>query len=255
MTDIGTANGKASFGNLIIAETRKLVDTRASVWLLSITAALSLIIAGVSGWAVTQVRSGTVSWPSLVFFPAMPVNALLPVVAILMVTAEWSHRTALTTFVMTPRRHLVAAAQGIVAAAASVVATVLVLVLTGISWLVATTFQPSVTLIGANWKALLGATATTLIYVLVGFALGLAFLNAPAAIIVILLVPTTVLPMATIIKQLRAITPWINYFQARTPLAAGTIHGVEWGHLATSTALWIVLPVIIGLWRQHVRET
>ena len=26
MTDIGTANGKASFGNLIIAETRKLVD-------------------------------------------------------------------------------------------------------------------------------------------------------------------------------------------------------------------------------------
>ena len=214
MTDIGTANGKASFGNLIIAETRKLVDTRASVWLLSITAALSLIIAGVSGWAVTQVRSGTVSWPSLVFFPAMPVNALLPVVAILMVTAEWSHRTALTTFVMTPRRHLVAAAQGIVAAAASVVATVLVLVLTGISWLVATTFQPSVTLIGANWKALLGATATTLIYVLVGFALGLAFLNAPAAIIVILLVPTTVLPMATIIKQLRAITPWINYFQA-----------------------------------------
>ena len=101
---------------------------------------------------------------------------------------------------------------------------------------------------------MLGATATTLIYVLVGFALGLAFLNAPAAIIVILLVPTTVLPMATIIKQLRAITPWINYFQAGTPLAAGTIHGVEWGHLATSTALWIVLPVIIGLWRQHVRE-
>ena len=82
MTDIGTANGKASFGNLIIAETRKLVDTRASVWLLSITAALSLIIAGVSGWAVTQVRSGTVSWPSLVFFPAMPVNALLPVVTL-----------------------------------------------------------------------------------------------------------------------------------------------------------------------------
>src|SRR5205807_479430 len=36
---------------------------------------------------------------------------LLPVVSILLVTSEWSQRTALQTFVMTPRRGRIAAAK------------------------------------------------------------------------------------------------------------------------------------------------
>jgi hypothetical protein len=28
-----------------------------------------------------------------------------------------------------------------------------------------------------------------------------------------------------------------------------TISGDEWGHLATSGAIWLVLPLLIGIWR------
>ncbi|MSS44895.1 hypothetical protein FYJ43_02265 [Cutibacterium sp. WCA-380-WT-3A] len=254
MTGIATIDEKASFGNLIIAESRKFIDTRASVWLLSIAAILSLIVAAVSGRAITTHISGDLAWSVLFSFTVMPINALLPIVAILMVTAEWSHRTALMTFVMTPRRHVVTAAKGIVAAAASVIATALAIVLAAASGLVSTATKNSVILTGANWQALLGSTIANLIYVFVGFAMGMAFLNAPAAITVILIVPTTVLPAVALVDQLHPIIPWLNYLQAGGPLTTGTIHGVEWAHLATSTGLWIALPIIIGLWRQHVRE-
>ncbi|WP_227432004.1 hypothetical protein [Cutibacterium modestum] len=78
----------------------------------------------------------------------------------------------------------------------------LAVVLVALSVLAGTAINASATLTEAKWKALLASTAATLIYVLVGFALGLAFLNAPAAIVVTLVVPTTVLPPTALVKQL-----------------------------------------------------
>ncbi len=52
------------------------------------------------------------------------VSVLLPVLGILLVTAEWSQRTALTTFTLVPRRERIIAAKAAAGVALAVAATV-----------------------------------------------------------------------------------------------------------------------------------
>jgi ABC-2 type transport system permease protein len=54
----------------------------------------------------------------------IPVGVLLPVLGVLLVTSEWSQRTAMTTFALVPRRFRVLTAKPLAAAVLAVLGVV-----------------------------------------------------------------------------------------------------------------------------------
>ena len=96
------------FGTLVRAELRKTVDVRAARWMLFATALLAAgaqAVPLVFPHNVTQDRASYLTWA------ALGVSRLLPLVLLMAMTAEWSQRTAMTTFTQEPRRGRVLAAK------------------------------------------------------------------------------------------------------------------------------------------------
>jgi ABC-2 type transport system permease protein len=110
---------------LVLVELRKAVDTRAGRWLLVLIVLVAMagaILTGVTGSA------GDRNLVHVLGATSQLVAVLLPVLGILLVTAEWSQRTALTTFTLVPRRDRVIAAKAaagvLLAAAATIVCAI-----------------------------------------------------------------------------------------------------------------------------------
>ena len=47
-------------------------------------------------------------------------------------------------------------------------------------------------------------------------------------------------------KDLR---PWIDFANAQNPIIEADVTGKEWAQLAVSGFIWLVLPLVIGVWR------
>ena len=89
-----------------------MFDTRSGFWLIaSIAIAAVLAAAGVILFAAPAQLTYCTFAPAIRF----PVAVILPLIAILAVTSEWSQRTGLTTFTLVPHRGRVVLAKGVVA--------------------------------------------------------------------------------------------------------------------------------------------
>ena len=83
-----------------------MVDTRAGKWLLGLTVLLASAASSRPDRRRGSMADSYLTAPSLA-------SVLLPVVGVLLVTSEWSQRTALLTFVMVPDRNRVALAKAL----------------------------------------------------------------------------------------------------------------------------------------------
>ena len=89
-----------SFPRLTGVELRKMVDTRAGFWLQLIVAVLTLAaVVLVCIFAPTD----ELVFRDLFALAITPASILLPIVGILLVSSEWSQRTALITFTLVPQ--------------------------------------------------------------------------------------------------------------------------------------------------------
>jgi ABC-2 type transport system permease protein len=236
------------FRRLLSVETRKLFDTRSAMVM---TGVLILVCLG------SIVARGFVSgphWHTLVGTAGIGLGTLLPVLGILTVTNEWGHRTALTTFALEPRRPRVLAAKCLppllIAVAASAFAMLVAAPVTAV--------VANVQEVPATWEvdpaALLGWTATNVLVVAMGLALGLLFLNAPAAIVIGL--STTLL--WSVVSRLGAVggalAEWLDLNTNAAALVGGDLSGGDAARLATSMLCWIVVPMAIGVVRGVGKE-
>jgi len=89
------------FSRLVRVEWAKATDTRAARWLLAL---LTLSIAGMMLVPVLVPASFDQTYASYLQVASIGQVILLPVVAILMFTGEWSQRSVMTTFTQEPRR-------------------------------------------------------------------------------------------------------------------------------------------------------
>src|SRR5262245_39088965 len=117
------------FSTLLGVELRKMTDTRSGTALLAGTVAIS---AGVLAWKAGH-SSVPTSFDNYSRGTATFVAFLTPLLGLLAMTAEWTQRTALTTFTLAPGRLGVLAAKYLVAIALSVGVTVIGLVLAGVA--------------------------------------------------------------------------------------------------------------------------
>ena len=240
------------FSRLVRVELRKTYDTRAGFWLLTVIGLLVLLAE--SGLLIASaVNEEAVSFGDFVGVAAFITSIMLPVLGILLVTSEWSQRTAMVTFSLEPRRAMVFLAK---------LATGLVLTL--LTAAVATALGAICNVISFGlqgegswefgWNFFFGFLVVQSLTMAGGFALATLLLNTPAALVVFFVykwaLPGVLFALAAAFAWFKDVGPWINFQDALQPLSDMSLDtGAEWGHLLVSGAFWLVLPLAIGMWR------
>ena len=241
------------FARLVKLELRKMVDTRAGLWLIIATAAVTALVLIIQLWVgLSQDLSLTLR--SFMTGMNTPMGVFLPVLGIMSVTSEWGQRTALTTFALIPSRGRV---MGSKFASMMVVAVVAIIIGVALSSLANVLFA-ALDGTDAVWNTGLGGMAKYFLLHVIGMATGFAFgaliLNTAGAI-VFYFVYSFVLPGlfqlgAVLVGWIGDLQPWVDFSFAQTPLYDGSsMGGEDWAQLGTSGLIWLALPLAIGVWR------
>jgi ABC-2 type transport system permease protein len=241
------------FSRLTVFEWRKQLDTRAGRWLLIV---IGIVTAGVM-LLMGAVGDGNVSFEAFLMGTTTPLLMLLPIVAILAATSEWSQRTALTTFTLEPRRLRVIGAKTVSAVGSGVGFFVVAMGIAALAHLWVVQFRGA----DADWeitRATWGMLFMIALWMVGGIGFGLAFLSTPAAIVTYLVLPVVVSTVALIVTAWENVWPWVDLSTAAAPLTVdpdmaaelGMASGGEmWAHIGTASLIWIVLPLAIGILR------
>ena len=246
-----SATKPVPFGRLLSVELRKSYDTRAGRWLLIVMAAMVVIIE-VIVLSVTVTQDQPISFGDFTAAAAFMTSILLPVLGILLVTSEWSQRTAMVTFALEPRRPRVFAAKA-VAGIVLTLATVAVAIAVGA---VCNALYGSLQG-GADWtfgwSGLVAFVVTQVFAMLGGFALATLLLNTPASIVVFFIykwaLPGLFALGSAFMDWFADLAPWLDFQQAQGQLYEPPLTGEQWGNLVVSGLIWLVLPLVIGIWR------
>jgi ABC-2 type transport system permease protein len=229
---------------LTAVELRKAVNTRSGFWTMWGIAALIVAAALVNGLE----HGGRDATYTHVFHVALqPTAYLLPVLGVLLVGGEWAHRTTLTTFTLMPdrRRVLIAkACAGLVISTAALIGIALVAAIFTAAFGHAAGGAGTLplTLIAQGWVTLGG-------WMLIGLAFGTALLTTAPAIVAYLFLPNATTVVVTAIPSLSGAGPWLSAAQSTAPLTMHVLSTTEWAHVATTLALWVGVPLLIGLRR------
>jgi ABC-type transport system involved in multi-copper enzyme maturation permease subunit len=244
------------FSRLARVEFRKSYDTRAGRWLL-------ITIGIIVGIVEVVVLIMQLVHPSLIYFTDFAMIAggitslLLPVLGIMLVTSEWSQRSAMVSFALEPRRIRIVMAKWLVAVIWVFVTLVAMFVIAVVMTSISAAAQPDYT----HWSGYSSGTPHIAQFALVqvltmtiGFAFAALLLNTPAAIVLFFIywyaLPGVLGAIGTISDGLGNALDWINFQSAIGPFVDGTIStGEEWGKIFVSAVLWIGLPLLAGIWR------
>ena len=241
-----------SFGTLVKVELRKSYDTRAGLWLLIVTAGLSAL-AMVIVLLVAITQDVSTRFGDFLGTTSLTSQILLPIVGIMLVTSEWSQRTAMVTFTLEAHRARVIMAKLVAGLALSVLVSMIGLVAAVLANLVYAGVQGD-----ASWehgvRLFVGFLVAQMIAMVSGFALATLLLSTAAGIVVYFVyrfvLPTIFAVAAGLIGWFADLNPWIDFQSAQGPLfEPGALSGKDWAYLLVSGFLWLVLPLGLGLWR------
>ena len=237
---------RPGIGRLTLVEMRKMVDTRSGKWLLGIIVLLSVAVVTIG--VIVGTRADR-RFENLFVFSLLPTAVLLPVLGILLVTSEWSQRTALSTFTLVPQRERIAVAKLLAGLAFSVLSLLVCLAVSAAGNLVLVSLDRGNggwELAQADiWQALLVVALS----VVMGVAFGMVFLSSPLAIVLYFLLPIIISAVNGIVRSIQDTMQWLDFNQASSPLIGERLTDEQWAQLATSSALWILLPLVLGFIR------
>jgi hypothetical protein len=234
---------------LVTVELRKMFDTRSGFWMLLSIGVLSVIAAGS---VLVFAPDSDVTYETFAAAIGFPMSVVLPMIAILGVTSEWSQRSGLTTFTLVPSRGRVIGAKAFATFAVGVVSMAVALAVGAVGNLLGSTIMG----LDAVWNVSMAAVAQillgNLIGMAIGFALGVVLRNSAAAIVSYFVVSLVLPGILSLLAQVRPwfedLQPWIDWNHAQVALfERATDTAREWAMLATTTGIWIALPLVIGL--------
>ena len=233
---------------LIAVELRKMVDTRAGFWvLLSI---FGLTVAAL----ITAYFAGSTddhTFKNMFVLAAVPSAMLLPIVGILLVSSEWTQRTTLITFTLVPRRARVLAAKAL---AGLVLAGVALVIALGLGALGTAIAQPGV---DGTWSLSPEFLGQVALYVtasmLMGVGFGVMLLSSAPAIALYFIMPIGFSAIGAI-PWFDGVVPWLDWWSSVSILADKPLDATEWARAGTTLAVWMVIPLLVGLWRVTRQE-
>jgi ABC-2 type transport system permease protein len=242
------AHARPGLGRLVAVELRKMVNTRAGFWLQVANVAITVvavIVRSVVGDAADH------TFASILNVGVKPAAFLLPVAGILLVTSEWSQRTGMITFALVPVRSRVLGAKLIASLVLAVGMLVMAVGVVAAGVLVA---SPGV---DGTWSDLAPLIAQSAVYLTAGMLTGVAFgavlLASAPAIVALFALPIAWTAVASLSFFADA-APWLDTRLALGPLPQEVLSTTQWAHAGTALALWMLLPLLIGIWRITRRE-
>ena len=233
---------------IVGVELRKSFDTRSGLWLLASIGLASLVTTGaVIAWApMDEFR-----YSQFTLAIGMPMSVILPIIAVLSVTAEWSQRSGLTTFTLVPHRARVMLAKALAAVLVAMGATVVAFLVGSLGTLVGAAIAG----ITPAWDQDLAAVGyfalgNTLL-MMVGFTLGALIRNSAGAVVAYMLyafvAPGLLAFLAFKQGWFRDVRPWVDPKYNQDALLRGGLSYEQWSHITVTTLVWLVLPLVVAL--------
>jgi hypothetical protein len=179
-------------------------------------------------------------------------SVVLPIIAALAVTAEWSQRSGLTTFAVVPHRGRVMLGKALGVLAVAIPATAIALAVGALGNVVgaAISGQPAVwdqRMTAAPY--LLLSSALTL---LAGFACGTLIRSSAGAIVAFFVYSFVVPPILGLLAVSKEwftdVRPWVDLNHQVTALQSGGFDGQQWQQLGVAAVIWLGVPLVIGMW-------
>lgn len=236
-----------SLARLTAVELRKSVDTRGGRWFFAV---LALLAAAALGYRLVTADE-PLTFERAYSAPVEVVQLLLPVFGVLVMTAEWTHRTVLTTFTLTPRRGRVVAAKFAAVLIVALTAGLLVAAAAAATALVA----GSATGAAVSWdgaaRLVGGAAVASALAMLLGAGLGALLQQTASALVVYFLAPVMIAIAGNALLADGVL--WVAILTTLADVRDLDLTGALAPTL-TSIALWIALPLAAGVVRTVRRE-
>ena len=234
---------------LVAVEARKSFDTRSGLWLLAGIGILALIATTAT---ILWAPDDQLTYEQFASAIGVPMAIILPIIAVLSVTAEWSQRNGLTTFTLVPHRSRVIGAKLVVTVVVGVVSMLLAGVIGALGNLVGTTIAGTDLVWNVAPLELGGIIVGNVLGMLVGFMLGVLLRSSPAAIVGYFVYSFVLPGLAELLAQTQGwfadLRPWVDFNFATTPLFDGSMTPTAWAHLGVTGAVWLAIPLAVGLW-------
>jgi ABC-2 type transport system permease protein len=233
---------------IVGVELRKMFDTRSGFWLM-----MSVVIAAVLATVATLLFApdDELSYGSFAGAIGVPMTIILPMIAILSVTSEWSQRTGLTTFTLVPHRSRTVRAK--------LTGTLLVGVASiGIAFAVGAlgnVVGSAIAGVDTTWDISVGNALTIFLAdalgMLMGFTLGVLIRNSAGAIVgyfvYALVLPAALEALSAYQDWFHDHRGWLDFNFASSALYDGGLSGSEWAQIGVSGLFWLVIPLAVGL--------
>jgi ABC-2 type transport system permease protein len=241
------ADARPPLSRLTRVELRKMVDTRSGFWLQLAVVALTVLVVVIT---LIAGHEDDFTFRKIFGDALVPAGVLLPVVGILLVSSEWSQRTALVSFALVPERTRLLAAKVLAGVVLGLIATAFAAIVAALGTAVA---SPDI----ANvWTFPVGLVGQYLLYVVVAMVIGVGFgaaLQASAPAIVLYFAHPLAVAALESIHAIHGTVEWFSNASFEW-LVQNVLSGHEWAQVLVALFLWMVVPLAIGVWRVTRRD-
>ncbi len=243
-----TRSASVPLARLVTVELRKSFDTRSGRWLLAALGPAALLTSGaIIAWAPTE----QLAYSQFALAIGVPMTIILPIIAALSVTSEWTQRSGLVTFTLVPHRGRVVLAKALAALLVTVPATAIAFGVGAVGNVagaalagVPTVWDRSVADVG--WFA--AGQALTL---LVGFVLGALIRNSAGAVVAYMIYGFVAPGLLTFLafqqEWFADARPWVDAAYHQDALLRGDVAGDGWVQLAVTHVVWLVVPMVVAV--------
>ncbi|MEV0288399.1 ABC transporter permease [Kribbella sp. NPDC050820] len=240
--------GAVPFGRVVSVELRKMFDTRSGFWLMAsivITALLTTI------GTIAFAPDASLTYYTFAKAIGFPMTVVLPMIAILSITGEWSQRSGLTTFTLVPRRTRIVAAKVVSSVAVAVVSMLFAFAIGAVGNVIGTAIAGTDLVWDVSFAEALNILLGSLLCLLTGTMLGMVIRRSAGALVTYFvyafLLPTVSGVLASSQERFRDLQPWVDLNYAQAALFEGTLTAEQWANIAVTATAWILLPALLGL--------
>ena len=244
-----TAPAPIPLSRIVSVELRKSFDTRSGFWLLA-----SVGIAAVLATAATILFApdAELTYDSFAAAIGFPMAVILPMIAVLSVTSEWSQRSGLTTFTLVPHRGRTILAKAIVAVSIGVVSMLLAFAVGALGNVVGSALAGVDQVWDVSFIDVTDIILFNILNMMIGFMLGVLIRNSAGAIVAYFVysfvLPTLSMVLAASQGWFKDIQSWVDFNWAQGALTdGGSMTTDQWAQLGVTGVFWLVIPLAIGV--------
>jgi len=229
-------------------ELRKMFNTRSGFWLMA-SIGIAALLATTA--VILFAPDSELTYATFGAAIGAPMAVILPMVAILSVTSEWSQRSGLTTFTLVPHRGRVIAAKAIASVVVAVVSMLLAFGIGALGNVVGTAITGTPLVWDITFVECLYIVLGNVLGLLTGFMLGV-LIRGSAGAIVGYFVYSLVLPplfgvLAASQQWFADLRPWVDVNYAQSFLFNSSPTGEQWANIGVTGLCWLIIPMAVGL--------